>query len=141
MAPQIQKALVVESAHAPWTLRTDWPVPTPGPDEVLVKIIATALNPADWKCQVVPPPFITYPFLGGFDGAGIVEEVGADVSSRQKGERMYVRLRALPFVNVADWPMRCAVCSRGASSPAMPRSRSMPWFLRKLLQGCVSYRG
>ncbi|KAI0738575.1 hypothetical protein C8Q80DRAFT_1124716 [Daedaleopsis nitida] len=113
--PQMQKALVVPAAKQPWKLLADWPVLTPGPNEVLVKNISVALNPADWKrrpgagqagpglvrrgrsgavwrwpgAQAYAPPFVReYPFLGVLDGAGIVEEVGADVTNVAKGDKI-----------------------------------------------------
>ena len=90
MAPQTQKALVVASECVPWELRTDWPVPIPGPKEVLVKIVATALNPADWKVQTFGNvPFISYPYLGGLDGAGIIEEIGSAVTNVKKDDKVY----------------------------------------------------
>ena len=89
MTPQTQKALVVDQEHTPWKLRTDWPVPTPGPNEVLVKVVSAGLNPCDWKVQKIGVPFIKYPFLGGMDGAGIVEQVGAEVTNLVKGDKMY----------------------------------------------------
>lgn len=89
MAPKTQKAIVVPEPKQPWKLVTDWPVLTPGPKDVLIKIISAALNPADWKVQQYAPPFITeYPFIGGLDGAGIVEEVGAEVANVSKGDRV-----------------------------------------------------
>ena len=76
MTPKTQKALVSPTPRAPWELRTDWPVPAPGPKELLIKVVAAALNPADWRVQTSGIiPFVTYPFLGGLDGAGIIEEV------------------------------------------------------------------
>ena len=91
MAPQTQKALVVASEGAPWVLHTDWPVPKPGPKDVLVKLVAAALNPADWKIQMHgAAPYASYPFLGGLDGAGIVEEVGEEVTGTVKGDKMCV---------------------------------------------------
>lgn len=90
MAPQTQKALVVKTAHEPYEFRTDWPVPSPGPKDVVVKLVTVALNPADWLIPLHCPPFITYPFVGGIDGAGIVEELGAEVSNIAKGDRVYV---------------------------------------------------
>ena len=90
MAPQTQKALVAASQDAPWELRTDWPVPKPGPKEVLVKVVSTALNPIDWKIHKGPYDFFatTYPFILGLDGAGIVEKVGAEVTNVAKGDKM-----------------------------------------------------
>ena len=90
MAPQTQKALVVETERAPWQLRTDWPVPKPGPGEVLVKLVAAAINPVDWYVQRQGAPFATYPFVGGYDGAGVVEELGPDVAGLEVGDKMYV---------------------------------------------------
>ncbi|KAI0741794.1 GroES-like protein [Daedaleopsis nitida] len=89
MAPLTQKAIVVPEPKQPWKLVTDWPVPSPGPKDVLIKIVSAALNPADWKVQHYAPPFITeYPFIGGLDGAGFVEEVGAEVTNVSKGDRV-----------------------------------------------------
>ena len=92
MAPQTQKALVVATKLAPWELRTNWPVPVPGPGEVLVRVVSTTLNPADWAIQALGLEFIKeYPWLGGCDGAGVVEDVGPDVTAFAKGDKMCVR--------------------------------------------------
>ncbi|KAI0715795.1 hypothetical protein C8T65DRAFT_738425 [Cerioporus squamosus] len=52
--------------------------------------VVAALNPIDWK--LVDSPFSSiiqsYPFISGTDGAGIVEEVGADVTTLAKGDRI-----------------------------------------------------
>ena len=89
--PQTQKALVIPTERAPWELRTDWPVPAPGPKEVLVKVVAAALNPIDWKIQSRGVFFVKdYPYNGGMDGAGIVEAVGEGVTTLSKGDRMCV---------------------------------------------------
>ena len=91
MAPQTQKALVLAAEGASWELRTDWPVPTPGPRGVLVRLAATALNPAEWKIQAYgAAAFGGYPFLGGLDGAGVVEEIGAEVIGIARGDKMCV---------------------------------------------------
>ena len=89
MAPSTQKALIVPEPQAPWKLVTDWPVPTPGPGHILVKVVTAAINPADWKIQSHGAPFITqYPFIGGLDGAGVVEELGREVQGFQKGDKV-----------------------------------------------------
>lgn len=89
MAPLTQKALVVPDAKAPWKLVADWPVATPGPKEVLVKVISAAINPVDHAIQAYGMPWITeYPHLGGIDGSGVVEEVGAEVEGFVKGDRV-----------------------------------------------------
>ncbi|TFK79044.1 GroES-like protein, partial [Polyporus arcularius HHB13444] len=53
--------------------------------------IAAALNPADVGIQsaTTQPPMIQgYPFIGGLDGAGVVEEVGAEVTTLSKGDKV-----------------------------------------------------
>ncbi|TFK84531.1 GroES-like protein [Polyporus arcularius HHB13444] len=94
MAPATQKMLGVPEVGKPWQLYTDWPVPTPGPNDVLVKIVSAALNPADWRIQEnfmgVSILAKKWPFIGGLDGAGIVEEVGSEVSTFAKGDKVIV---------------------------------------------------
>ncbi|RPD72415.1 GroES-like protein [Lentinus tigrinus ALCF2SS1-7] len=91
MAPTTQKILGSPSQGAPWEIYNDWPVPALGPKDVLLKVVAASLNPADWGIQSSPtqPPMVTaYPFIGGLDGAGVVEEVGAEVTNVAKGDKV-----------------------------------------------------
>ncbi|KAI0737454.1 GroES-like protein [Daedaleopsis nitida] len=67
---------------------TDWPVPTPGPRDVLVKILSAAINLADWKVQKWAL-IKDYPWVGGCDAAGVVEEVGSEVTNVIKGDRVF----------------------------------------------------
>ncbi|TFK82430.1 GroES-like protein [Polyporus arcularius HHB13444] len=84
-----QKALYLTARAGQWVVG-EAPIPRPGPKDVLVKIISAALNPIDWK--LVDSPFSSiiqsYPFISGTDGAGTVEEVGADVTTLAKGDRI-----------------------------------------------------
>ncbi|KAI0787324.1 GroES-like protein [Fomes fomentarius] len=86
---QTQKALLLPSRGGKWTLG-EAPIPSPGPQDVLFKVISAALNPIDWK--LVDSPFSAiipeYPFISGTDGAGIVEEVGSEVTSLAKGDKI-----------------------------------------------------
>ncbi|KAI0656639.1 GroES-like protein [Cubamyces menziesii] len=83
-----QKALILPAEGAQWQLGES-PIPTPGPKDVLVKLAATALNPLDWKIRTLGAFLISsYPFVGGSDGAGIVEEVGSEVSHFTQGDRV-----------------------------------------------------
>ncbi|RPD72426.1 GroES-like protein [Lentinus tigrinus ALCF2SS1-7] len=90
MAPTTQKALGLPAEGQPFTLLDAWPVPTPGPDEVLVKIMSAALNPGDWKLQDYGVSVIggTYPYIGGFDGTGVVEEIGSQVKNIANGDNI-----------------------------------------------------
>ncbi|KZT72281.1 GroES-like protein [Daedalea quercina L-15889] len=81
-----QKILYVVEKHGPFEVRTG-PVPTPGAGEVLLKVQAAALNPADWKI-VEYVVFEKYPMILGADAAGVVEEVGEGVTNLRKGDRV-----------------------------------------------------
>ncbi|KAI0635549.1 GroES-like protein [Trametes polyzona] len=87
MAPATQKSLALLAKQGQWTV-TEFPVPTPGPKDVLVKITATALNPVDWKIQAFGLFVTEFPYVGGTDAAGIVDEVGAEVTNVAKGDRI-----------------------------------------------------
>lgn len=85
-----QKALYLDGPCGEFIIMTK-DIQKPEPGEVLVKIVATALNPADWKIQKSNPPFIDkYPYLLGADSAGLVEEVGEGVTGFAKGDRVCV---------------------------------------------------
>jgi NADPH:quinone reductase len=62
--------------------------PVPGKGEILVQIKATALNPVDYKTGNGGNPNWTYPHILGLDSAGIVEEVGTDVTNVKVGDRV-----------------------------------------------------
>ncbi|KAK8079048.1 GroES-like protein [Apiospora phragmitis] len=65
------------------------PMPAPGPDEVVVRVHAVALNPVDWFIQavgIIVPADTGYPAVIGCDLAGEVVAVGANsVSSSSSG--------------------------------------------------------
>lgn len=64
--------------------------PEPGPGEVLVRVVATAVNPVDAKLRAngswagISPPVIL-----GYDVAGVVEKVGAGVQDLKAGDEVY----------------------------------------------------
>jgi NADPH:quinone reductase-like Zn-dependent oxidoreductase len=66
--------------------------PTPGPDEVLIKVHAASVNPFDWKVrqgylqQFLP---MTLPLTLGWDFSGTVEAVGAGVTQFKRGNEVY----------------------------------------------------
>ncbi len=81
----------------------DVPVPTPGPQEVLVKVSATAKNNTDRKAreglypvgdssditsfQISGTPTLTFPRIQGADVVGRIVAVGAEVAESRLGER------------------------------------------------------
>ena len=64
------------------------PIEKLGPNEVKVKMLRAPINPADvnvveGKYGILPDKF---PAVGGNEGVGVVEEVGAGKSDFQKGD-------------------------------------------------------
>lgn len=67
------------------------PYTTPGPNEVVVKNAAVAINPIDWLLPNVVSmfgPHVKLPFVFGDDCAGTVVEVGQGVKSLKVGDRV-----------------------------------------------------
>jgi alcohol dehydrogenase, propanol-preferring len=80
------KAAVVRQFGRPLNIE-EVAIPSPGPGEVLVKIMATGvchtdLHAADGDWPVKPAP----PFIPGHEGAGIVAAVGAGVTALKEGD-------------------------------------------------------
>ncbi len=79
------------------------PTAEPGPNEVLVKVAATSLNPVDWKIRsgamkdLMP---VQLPYILGSDVAAEVVKIGAGVSELQPGQRVmgYVRQSYAEFL-------------------------------------------
>jgi NADPH:quinone reductase len=70
--------------------RRDVPKPTPGPGEVLVRVIASGTNPVDAKIRAHGTwAGITPPAILGSDVAGIVEQVGPGVTDLAVGDEVY----------------------------------------------------
>ena len=67
------------------------PYPAPGPDQLVVRNHAVAVNPLDWLIQVagsVVYRWLDYPAVLGSDVAGDVVEVGSAVTRFQVGDRV-----------------------------------------------------
>jgi NADPH:quinone reductase-like Zn-dependent oxidoreductase len=65
--------------------------PEPEPDEVLVKVAATSVNPIDWKIRsgaaksIMP---VKFPAILGRDVAGIVVKAGVNVRNPEPGQKV-----------------------------------------------------
>lgn len=75
----------------------------PGPNEIVVKNGAIAVNPVEWSKQVVGDlmfGWIKYPFILGNDCAGTVVEIGAKVERFKPGDRVVTHALSMdPKVN------------------------------------------
>ncbi len=68
------------------------PLPEPKNDEVLIRVKAAGVNPADWKMRAgLYKGFsqLPFPWTPGLEAAGTVEAVGADVTTYHKGQDIY----------------------------------------------------
>ena len=75
-------------------LYEDAPMPSITSTEVLVKIVATSVNPVDWKIREgYLKEMISYsmPLTLGWDLSGVVTAVGADVTRFHVGDAVYSR--------------------------------------------------
>jgi NADPH:quinone reductase-like Zn-dependent oxidoreductase len=85
------RAVAVTELGGPEVLRAvDLPDPVVGAGQVLVRVQATCVNPSDLAARVghIPGGPVQPPFLLGWDIAGEVVEVGADVDEHQVGDRV-----------------------------------------------------
>jgi NADPH:quinone reductase len=67
------------------------PKPSPGPGQVLVKVAAGAVNPTDTGFRRggrVLPDDVKAPYIPGMDLAGVIEEVGPEVTGWHAGMRV-----------------------------------------------------
>ncbi|PZC95496.1 Qor, NADPH:quinone reductase Zn-dependent oxidoreductase [Pyrenophora tritici-repentis] len=63
----------------------DVPMPTPGPDQVVIKVIVSGSNPKDWK---IPAYNMAPNTNSGDDIAGYIHTVGANVYEFKPGDRV-----------------------------------------------------
>src|SRR5689334_20235650 len=69
------------------------PRPVPGPGQLLVAVRAAGVNPADWKQRTghrsIGAPVTPLPSVFGREVAGVVEEVGGDVTGFAIGDAVF----------------------------------------------------
>lgn len=70
-------------------LDIDLPQPVPGPRDLRVKVEAISVNPVDAKLRSPKPQVEPQPRVLGFDAAGTVEAIGAEVAGFRPGDAVY----------------------------------------------------
>lgn len=72
-------------------LATDVAVPGINEDQVLVKVVAAALNPVDYKRRLgyFKATDSPLPIIPGYDVAGVVVKVGSEVKGLKEGDEVY----------------------------------------------------
>jgi NADPH:quinone reductase-like Zn-dependent oxidoreductase len=88
------KAVRINEFGGPEVMKLeDVAIPVPAPDEILVKVYASSVNPTDWGIRsggnAMLKPYLTLPMTLGWDAAGIVEEVGSEVTTLKNGDAVY----------------------------------------------------
>ncbi|WP_448594665.1 zinc-binding dehydrogenase [Thermoflexus hugenholtzii] len=101
------KAIVFYQHGGPEVLQAvELPTPHPGPGEVQVRVHACAMNHLDlWVRRGIPALRLEMPHIPGSDVAGVVTEVGPEVSGVQVGDRV--------VVNATLSCGECEFCLRG----------------------------
>lgn len=79
-------------------------VQNPGPDEVLIKNVAVAANPKDWK---IPSILSDYEAVEGNDVAGYIVKVGEGVKEYKGGERVAAYSKVATRNNKVIWRCFC----------------------------------
>ncbi|MDM8101493.1 MULTISPECIES: NADP-dependent oxidoreductase [Oceanobacillus] len=95
------KAIIIEQYGDANQLKEkdDIPVPEIKDNQVLVEMHATSINPIDWKLREgylqEGVPF-EFPIILGWDAAGVIKQVGKNVTSFQVGDEIFARPALTP---------------------------------------------
>jgi NADPH:quinone reductase len=108
------KAVTLNTFDTPPSLRDDLPAPSPAPTEVLVRVHASSVNPADNSIAagILKQMGVEYkfPVVLGRDYAGVVEQIGSEVTRYAVGDEVFGFLRhANPTVHDGSWAELIAV--------------------------------
>jgi NADPH2:quinone reductase len=69
------------------------PIPEPREDELRIRVLASGVNPTDWKSRSGTfGGALAEPTVPNHDGAGVVDKLGAGVAGVSVGERVWVIL-------------------------------------------------
>lgn len=96
-------AAVLRTNSGPFTIE-ELELGAPGEREVLVKMVAAGMCHTDLLARELPPEFFAGPMVYGHEGSGIVEAVGAGVTSVQPGDHV-----VLSFNSCGN----CPACNQG----------------------------
>src|SRR5438876_1375141 len=90
-AQSSMKAIVIHSSGGPEVLKYEnAPRPQPKDDEVLIRVMAAAVNPVD--VFIREGRSNQFPLIPGMDVAGVVEQAGNEVTKFKPGDAIYAYL-------------------------------------------------
>jgi NADPH:quinone reductase-like Zn-dependent oxidoreductase len=139
------KALMWEKYGPPATLRmAETETPSPSADEVLVKVHAVSINPADWHSMRGKPMF-SRATLGllrpkhkilGVDIAGKVEAVGSGATQFRTGDEIYANLLEHGYGGFAEYvSVPVGVMSLKPANISFEQAAAVPMAAVTALQG------
>ncbi|ASK60945.1 NADPH:quinone reductase [Virgibacillus phasianinus] len=101
------KAIVIEAyGSSDQLIEKEVPIPALEDKQVLVELHATSINPIDWKLREgylqEKLPF-NFPIILGWDAAGIVKDVGSNVTNFQIGDHVFARPKTTENGTYADY--------------------------------------
>lgn len=89
------KAIVIEQyGGAEELIEKELPKPVIKDEQVLIEMHATSINPIDWKLregylkEAIP---LEFPLILGWDAAGVISEVGKNVTDFKVGDEVFAR--------------------------------------------------
>jgi NADPH:quinone reductase len=87
----MQAQIISQFGHPAIFETADMPVPQVLPHHVLIRVVATSVNPVDYKIRQGAVPDITpdFPAVLHGDVAGVVEAIGEGVTSFKTGDEVY----------------------------------------------------
>lgn len=86
-------AMIINETGGPEVMRLgEIATPEPGPGEVRIRVAYAGVNPADWKNRegylAAFRPY-TFPYIIGFDAAGVVDKLGEGVEDFTVGDHVF----------------------------------------------------
>lgn len=140
------KAVVIDAYGGPEVLNVrEVAVPEITKDQVLVKVKAAGVNPADWKiregylAEAFPHQL---PLTPGWEMAGIVEAVGSKVSSFKPGDEVYgyVRLQTVQYGAYAEFaPADAYMLAAKPADLSFSDAATIPLTVLTAWQGVVDF--
>jgi NADPH:quinone reductase-like Zn-dependent oxidoreductase len=104
--------------------------PIPGPDDVRIRVVATAFNPVDagMRGGYLQEPFpVALPHVPGIDVAGTVDAVGANVTGRRVGDRVIGFLPMVPDGAAAEYALAPAeILASAPTSISLADAAALP---------------
>src|SRR3954469_17044995 len=90
------RAVQIERYGGPEVLEVvDIPAPVCGPDQVVIRVAATSVNPVDWLVRdggATSFVKVKFPVILGCDLAGTIAEVGRDVKGLSVGDEVFAMM-------------------------------------------------